>query len=309
MKTKKTFYRSALKLSVAAFILFAIAAAAVFYFMKTRDYVWTNDAFIEGYGTDLSANVTERILGLYCEEGDVVKKGDLIAQLQNNVPLAQKKEAEAQIESLAKEIRVKKAYYKKIRNDYIRALEGIEDKVISAQDFDHSEKDFKMAEAELELAYANSELAKEQLDVIKARLTHYTIHAPQDGVIAKRWVWVGDVTTPGQSLFTMYDLENVWVTAFLEETKIENVALGGSVEIKIDAYPGYIFRGNVFTIKGAAASQFSLVPQNNATGNFTKVAQRIPIKISLSLPEDFPKDKPLYLFPGMSAEVWIKVKP
>ncbi len=301
-------FHSPLKLTIFVLFLFLLGLGGLAYLLEWRHTVWTNDANIEAYGTDLSANVTEKIIALYVDEGDVVKKGEIIAVLQNNIPLAQKAAAEAKIKSLTEEISVQEGRFKKIRNDFIRALAGFEDKVVSEQDYDHAEKNMEIISAELKLAYANLELAKKELEVINAALVHYTILAPHDGVIAKRWVWIGDVTTPGQSLYTMYDLENVWVLANLEEGKIENVKLGDNVEISIDAYPGYTFQGNVFTIKGAAASQFSLVPQNNATGNYTKVAQRIPIKITIRPPEDFPDNQPLYLFPGMSAEVRIKVK-
>jgi membrane fusion protein (multidrug efflux system) len=94
----------------------------------------------------------------------------------------------------------------------------------------------------------------------------------------------------------------VWVLANLEETKMKNVKLGDRVEIHVDTYPGRTFHGKVYVVKGAAASQFSLIPQDNATGNYTKVAQRIPLKISIENATDS-----TYLFPGMSAEVKIKV--
>ena len=271
-----------------------------------KDNVWTNDAWIEGYSIDLSTNVTEKIVALYVDEGDTVTAGQPIAQLEDNVPQARRAAAQARITSASEELCVKKAYFEKIRNDYHRAAVGIEEHVISTQDYDHSEKNLKIAQAEVQLAIAGLELAQRELAVIEAELSHYRIVAPQDGVIAKRWVWVGNVTTPGQSLFTMYDLDNVWVTANLEEGKLEGVRVGNSVEIKIDAYPNYTFWGHIFTIKGAAASQFSLIPQNNATGNYTKVAQRIPIKITIARPTNFPKEAPLYLFPGMSAEVTIQ---
>lgn len=283
-----------------------IAIGIGLFFRWERTFVWTNDAQIEGYGADLSANVTERVIGLYVEEGEYVEEGQLIAELQANVPEAQKLEAEARIEQMEQDILAQEARRDKIRNDYIRALEGIEEGVISAQMFDHKQKDLEIAEAELELAYASLELTKRELETIEAELTHYRILAPYSGTVAQRWVWLGDVTTPGQSLYTMYDLENVWVLARLEEGKMEGVRLGADVEISVDAYPGYTFHGQVFAIKGAAASTFSLVPQNNATGNYTKVAQRIPIKITIEKPEDFPEDEPLYLFPGMSVEVRIQ---
>ena len=297
---------SPLKMTLFVLFLFVLALAVLLYLLHFRHTVWTNDANIEAFGTDLSTDVTEKIMALYVDEGDFVKKGDLIAILENNIPIAQKAAQEAQIKSIEEEIAVLKWRCKKIRNDFIRADIGFKDKVVSEQDFDHAEKDLGIILAEIKLAYANLELARKELQVIDASLVHYTITAPHDGVIAKRWVWIGDVTTPGQSLYTMYDLNNVWVLANLEEGKIENVKLGDPVEISIDAYPGYTFEGNIFTIKGAAASQFSLVPQNNATGNYTKVAQRIPLKISIRRPSHYPENQPLYLFPGMSAEVRIK---
>ena len=108
---------------------------------------------------------------------------------------------------------------------------------------------------------------------------------------------------PGQAMFSLYDLTDVWVVANLEETKMERVKIGSSVEVTVDAYPGQVFHGKIFVIKEAAASEFSLIPQDNATGNYTKVAQRIPLKITLNRSEATP-----YLFPGMSAEVKIKVR-
>lgn len=281
-----------------------VALATAVYFLVWHAWVWTNDAQIEGFGVDLSTNVTEQIIALHVDEGDVVKKGDLIALLQNNVPLAKKNEIDAKIVSLEQEIAYSKADFEKKRNDYLRAVEGIEDKVISQQHYDHREKDYLMAEAQLNLALANLELARREKEVVEAQLTHYEIRAPMDGVIAKRWVWLGDVTTPGQSLFTMFDLENVWVLANYDENNIRKVTMGAQAEIHVDAYPGRKFVGEVFTIKGAAASKFTLVPQNNATGNYTKVSQRIPVKISIR-PEN-QEEGPLYLFPGMNVEVSIK---
>jgi len=306
MEQSQKSYTIPFLISVGVIIALAALTVFLFWFFSWKQYVWTNDANIEAFGSDLGANVTEEVIGVFADEGDFVEEGQLIVQLQNNVPLAKKAEAEARITTLEQEVLVKKAHMEKVRNDYIRAEEGIQDAVISEQEFDHKQKDYEMAVAQLTLALAELEEAKRQLEVIEASLTHYSIHAPQSGVIAKRWIWYGDVTSPGQSMFTMYDLKDIWVVARLEEEKIGYVKLDSEVDITIDAYPGYTFTGKVFAIKGAAASQFSLVPQNNATGNYTKVAQRVPIKISIQKPDNFPENKPLYLFPGMSVEVWIR---
>jgi membrane fusion protein (multidrug efflux system) len=285
-------------------VLAALCLLGVVYFKL--HYTWTNDALIDGYAIDSSANVTEKIIDLYADEGDEVKKGQLLAVLRNNVPLAQKEEAQAKIEAAKQDVFLKESSYLKIRNDYERALKGIQDRIITAEDFDHKEKDYYIAEAALEVSKANLEVAHKELKTIDARLLHYQIIADQDGIIAKRWVWPGDVVLEGQSLYTIYDLKNIWIAANLEERKLRKIRLGSKVKIHIDAYPWQLFDGTVFSINGASAAKFTLVPQNNATGNYTKVEQRVPVRISIDIPKDFPKDKPLYLFPGMSAEVIIE---
>ena len=133
------------------------------------------------------------------------------------------------------------------------------------------------------------------------------IIASMNGVVAKRWVLAGDVVQPGQPIFTIYDVKNIWVTANLEETKLRHIHLNDPVQIDVDTYPGVKFSGKVFEIGNYTASEFSLIPPNNASGNFTKVTQRIPIKISI---EDAPAQdgsKPI-LRPGMSVEVSVKIK-
>ena len=131
-----------------------------------------------------------------------------------------------------------------------------------------------------------------------------------DGVVAKRWVLSGDVVSPGQPIFTIYDLKNIWVTADLEETKLAPIHIGDTVSISVDSYPDQKFSGQVFQIGSNTASQFSLIPPSNASGNFTKVTQRVPIKISIKpvVTNDQPDpDKSIKLLPGMSVEIKIKV--
>jgi membrane fusion protein (multidrug efflux system) len=133
------------------------------------------------------------------------------------------------------------------------------------------------------------------------------IKSPMDGVAAKRWVLPGDVVQAGQPVFTLYDLKNIWVTANLEETKVGNLRVNDPVEIDVDAYPGMKFHGKVFQIGSYTASEFSLIPANNASGNFTKVTQRVPVKISLEQYGGAIGTNPV-LKPGMSVEVSVKVK-
>lgn len=301
--------RSKIGLYIVGLVILAMIGIPLTYLLyRENNYVWTNDAEIEGFSVDLSPDILARIITLEVDEGDFVSKGQLIAQLDDSILMSQKIEAEANIIQQETEIAYQVAHLEKVRNDFIRAEKGIMEKIISGQEYDHHEKNFKMAEASLNRAESALQLAKTELGVIDAHLLHTLVFAPRSGYIAKRWVLAGDVMNPGQTMFTLYDLENIWVLARLDEKKLQHVRVGDTVDISIDAYPDYTFHGKVFVIKGAAASQFSLLPQNNATGNYTKVSQRIPVKITIERPPNFPKEQPLYLLPGMSAEVNIRVR-
>jgi membrane fusion protein (multidrug efflux system) len=149
------------------------------------------------------------------------------------------------------------------------------------------------------------------LNVIKTELLNTSIYSPMNGVLGKRWVLKGDVVQPGQPIFTIFDLSNIWVTAYLEETKLSSINIGDKVEISVDAYPDQNFSGKVYQIGSNTASQFSLIPPSNASGNFTKVTQRIPIKISLEPVNEMGSPDPsdnLKLLPGMSVEIKIKIR-
>lgn len=273
-----------------------------------RPYVRTNDALIDGYKVSVSSDIMARIIKLHVDEGDFVKEGQLIADLDDSILQSQKVEAKAKIDALQAMVVLEQFHFEKIRNDFERAMKGFQEGVTSSQQLDHAQKNYAMAKTKVEVTKADLELTKTELGVIDAKLLHTKVLAPIDGVIVKRWVWEGDVMHIGQAMYSLYDLSNVWVLANLEETKMENVKLGDLVEISIDAYPGKTFQGKVFVMKGAAASEFSLIPQDNATGNYTKVAQRVPLKISIERPKWSGESSSLYLFPGMSAEVKIKVK-
>ena len=113
----------------------------------------------------------------------------------------------------------------------------------------------------------------------------------------------GDVVQPGQPIFSVFDVDNAWITANFEETKLSELRVNELVEITVDAYPNYHFVGRIREIGANTAAEFSLIPPNNASGNFTKVTQRVPVKIAV---ENHPSSKPL--LPGMSVEVRVKVK-
>jgi len=118
------------------------------------------------------------------------------------------------------------------------------------------------------------------LEVAQTNLDYTRIVAPTDGIVGERKVRIGQLVSPGTQVISLVD-STIWVQANYEETQLTNVAKGDSVEITIDTFPGVVLRGHVEEIAPASGSQFALLPPDNATGNYTKIVQRIPVKIVL----------------------------
>ena len=143
--------------------------------------------------------------------------------------------------------------------------------------------------------------AQAALKAAKLKLGYTRIVAPFDGIVGARQVQPGDYVNIGSNLFNVVPLPNVYVIANYKETQLTRVKPGQPVEITIDSFPRQVLRGKVARISPASGAQFALLPPDNATGNFTKVVQRIPLRI------EFDKGQPLLdsLLPGMSAETRI----
>jgi membrane fusion protein (multidrug efflux system) len=175
--------------------------------------------------------------------------------------------------------------------------------ILPKEQFDHARSNLDAAHAENAIALSRIATAKAQVAVVETGLTNAVIVSPIDGQVAKRWVLEGDVVQPGQPIFSAYETDSVWVTANLEETNLHAIRLGQDVEISVDGYPNDSFSGKVIEIGTYTASEFSLIPPNNASGNFTKVTQRVPVKMSIRSNREG-----ITLLPGMSVEVKIKVR-
>ncbi|HEV8615485.1 MAG TPA: HlyD family secretion protein [Methylomirabilota bacterium] len=161
----------------------------------------------------------------------------------------------------------------------------------------------KMAEAtrsEARLQQARAELAQAELAV-----EHTEVRAPVDGVVSKRTVEIGQIVQMGQPLMAIVPLNDVWVVANFKETQLTRVRPGMRAEVEIDGFPGKTFHGVVNSLSAGTGSRFSLLPPENATGNWVKVVQRVPVKILLDGRE---AGNPQPLRAGMSAVVTIRVK-
>lgn len=160
------------------------------------------------------------------------------------------------------------------------------------------------ATSERSTAAASSRAAAAQAEAARYELDNTVIRAPIDGVVGNRFARVGQYVRPGQQLMAIVPVRDVYVVANFKETQVARMTPGQPVEIAIDAYPGREVRGRIASLSPAAGSRFSILPPENATGNFTKIVQRVPIKIRL----DRPLPEGLRLVPGMSVEASLDVR-
>lgn len=141
------------------------------------------------------------------------------------------------------------------------------------------------------------------LDFAQLQLSYAYITAPFDGYISKKNVQLGQLLNPGQNICSVVDDNNLWIVANFKETQIEKMLPGQEVEVKVDAYPKEKIIGKIESIQAATGSTFSLIPADNATGNFVKVVQRIPVKIVI----DKDQNKNVQLRAGMNVNVSVKL--
>lgn len=193
-------------------------------------------------------------------------------------------QAETQLQQIDREYRIA-----------VADLRAAESRVVEVQ-ADRARLDVLAADLivlEQREAEIQARIARQRLDVLDR-----TVKSPIGGVVDRTFVDVGEYVTPGQRLVLVHDPAKVWVEANIKETDIRALSVGQAVDIKVDAYPGEPITGKVQTIGSAATSQFALLPSPNPSGNFTKITQRLPIRIAIDNPD--PRLKP-----GMMVEVKI----
>ena len=303
------------------------------WYREYSKYYSTDDAYIESDNVSVSSKILGRIANENVKEGDSVKSGAMLAFLDSTDLVAQKNQAialrdqsyttklqtEASYQYDQESIKVLQVSLAKAKQDFERAKTQFEGNIITKEAYDHASKAAEIAQAQhdasitalsvskakIESAASAVKSAEAQIALIEAQLKNTKLYAPMDGIIAKRWLLPGDIVSAGQSLYTITNNEKFWVIVYLEETKISRIHNGQKAFFKIDAFPGIKFYGKVFNVGSNTASQFSLIPPNNASGNFTKVTQRVPIKISIDGTENGNKISSMTFLSGMSAEVKI----
>jgi membrane fusion protein (multidrug efflux system) len=316
-----------------AFVIMIVIAGALYWYRDYTRYVTTDDAHVDANNVSVSSKIIGRIAAIYADEGNFVKQGSLLADLDSSDLRAQKDQtialrsqalanyaqSEAKYSSDQMSLKVLEINVERATEDLTRAKNQSAGGVITTEQFDHIKKAYETAIAQLEAARAQLMVSKSmistasaavettnsQIKVLETQLKNTRLFAPADGIISKRWLLPGDVVQPSQSVFTMTLSKNLWVVAFLEETKISSIRVGQNVRFSIDAFPGVKFSGKVFLVGTSTASVFSLIPANNAAGNFTKVTQRIPVRISIDGANNNKEITSFNILSGMSAVVKI----
>ena len=148
--------------------------------------------------------------------------------------------------------------------------------------------------------HVNIKLAKVHKDYAALNVSYTVITAPTDGYTSKKTLQEGQLVKPGQQLLSIVDEDDVWIVANYKETQTANMKIGDRVRITVDDIPGIEYTGAIEAISNATGAQYSIVPQDNATGNFVKVEQRIPVKIRLT--KDNPKANIRRLRAGLNVE-------
>ncbi len=291
---------------IAVTLIMLLLAAGAYWYAEKVGFISTDDAYIDANKLNLSPQIMGRVMALYADEGDVVRKGELLVALDSSDMKARLNQVVTSLNNVHLGIKLAQVRLEQARINLNRAEMQIKGNVIPRAKYDNILKAFQAAKVELEIAKSKIATLNTEIQVIKSELAHTKLYSNISGIIAKRWILTGDVVAPGQSVFTIYNLKNIWVTAMIKETDLNKMSLGDTVNIHVDAYSDTKFTGRIFQIGSNTAALFSLIPPANASGNFTKVTQRIPIKISI---------KPLAqttlkygLLPGMSVEIKLKAK-
>lgn len=314
-------------------IIVLVAGGGIYWYIDYSKYIKTDDAHIDADMVGVSPKILGRVKQLFADEGDSVQQGELIAELDSTDLLAQKQQAisgkrlaEASVAQASakyqydlQNIKVLEIALSKAQEDFTRSKSQFEGSVITKEQYDHAKKTLETAQAQLNAAQSMIHVSKAQIqsaeaavenagaqiNTISTQLKNTRLFAPCSGVIGKRWLMPGDIAQPGQSIFTIVNDQKLWVSVFLEETKLENLKLGQPVIFTVDTYPDAIFTGKISTIGSNTASQFSLIPASNASGNFTKVTQRVQLKITIDGMQNGKKLSDYRILSGMSAIVKI----
>jgi membrane fusion protein (multidrug efflux system) len=322
------------------FFVLVIAGIIGFHYYREyrRTYITTDDAYVTGRIHSVASKVSGTVKVLYVQDNQLVKKNDLLAEVDDRDYAVRVKEAESardaehskraeistkivvvkkqlaemqfSTETARANLKLQEANLKQAESDLRRAETLRKKEVIPEERLEKAQTNYdvvvaqvaavreqlKQIEASLETQKAvikqtestfksQDSVVRQKEETRKAedlRWSYTKIYAPTDGYVTKKNVEIGNQIQAGQPLMAVVSLADIWVIANYKETQIEYIKTGQKAKIEVDTYPGRKFEGTVDSIMAGTGSVFSLFPPENATGNYVKVVQRVPVKIILS---------------------------
>jgi membrane fusion protein, multidrug efflux system len=340
---KTAFKKHSIAILVCGGLIVLGVVGGVVWYLHSRHYESTDDAFIDARQVLVSPQVTGDIISVNVTDDQIVKTGDLLVKIDPRDYLAalhqadaQVRQAEAAMKNLEAQISAQEAQIARSKGQATEAqadLKFAEQQNARYQDLAHTgsgtveraqqaASDLKSRRAALDAADAATDAAQRQIDVLKTQmevsaaqrdayiaqreraavdLSRTELRATVDGRIARLTAAVGNLATPAQSIMVVVPLD-IWVTANFKETQLADMHVGQPVAIGVDAYDR-TFPGHVVGIQSGSGTAFSLLPAENATGNYVKVVQRVPVKIT------FDRRPNVELGPGMSVVPTVTVRP
>jgi membrane fusion protein (multidrug efflux system) len=316
---------------------FLVAAALIVwltqYLLTGQYFVGTDDAYIAADSSLIAAKISGYVTEVDVLQDQPVTKRQLLAVIdprdyQNALDGAEAAVANDQAALTLQQAKIAAANAA-LQGDMAREAYAAQDRqrydslagtgASARQQADQADTGLIAARAQVDADTANVTAARAQTDVLNAVLTqdearaaqarldlsHTEIRAPFDGVVGDKTVAVGDYLQPGAEIMAVVPLAQVYVVANYKETQITNIRPGQKVRLTVDGYPDLKVTGHVDSIFPASGQEFALLPPDNATGNFTKIVQRVPVKIVLDLAPDLIGK----LRPGMSVEPEIDTRP
>lgn len=310
--------------SIMSIILLGLLLLGIRRWWFGRSHVSTDNAQVDGHIVPILPKVGGYVVEVRVDENRNVKAGDTLVVLDDRDLRARLAQTDADLAAILATVSSRtrvgqaeagvaqaQANASKARADLSRIEPLALQNVVSQQQLDAARAAAAAADAQLASmqaalvgADARVAAARAARDQAALQLSYTRVIAPSNGVVSKKSVELGQLVQPGQPLMTVVPLEDVWVTANLKETETADVTPGDSADITVDAYKGRHFRGHVESLSPATGAKFSMLPPDNATGNFTKVVQRIPVRIRI----DGVMDPARPLRPGMSVVATIKTK-
>lgn len=321
------------------YILIVLALAWLAYWLfYLRYHETTDDAYANGNFINLNSVISGAVVAFYADNTDLVKEGQLLVRLDNtNYQIAYNKELATlasvtlQVRQLYDNVATAQANAENRRNVLEKAKFDYENRLklreanaeaVSNEDYVHSSHDYLTAKLDFEKAISELKAAQaavgnappekhpsieQQKEIVRTayyNLQHCSIFAPSTGYVAQRTVDVGQWVTPAVNLMAIIPTDYVWVDANFKETQLKKMRIGQPAVVWFDLYGSKVkYQGHVIGIASGTGSVFSIIPPQNATGNWIKIVQRLPVRISLD--SATLKDFPARL--GISAEVDVDI--